>query len=80
MTGNRYRYASTQIEKYWTTKYDFAMMQMSDQGVLHPYAHMFSQPDFYQSEPDFVAAVMTQLSIKVGLREWGDKAHTAATS
>ena len=53
---------------------------MSDQGVLHTDAHMFAQPYFYQSKPDVVADIMTQLSLKVVLREWGDKAHTAATS
>ena len=80
MTGNRYVYASTQLETYWTTKYDFEIMQMSDQGVLNPEAHMFAQQDFYQSEPDFVAVLMTQLLIKVRLREWVYKSHTAATS
>jgi hypothetical protein len=35
---------------------------------------MFVHEDFYQSEPDVVAAVMTKLSLKRGLREWGDKA------
>jgi uncharacterized protein (DUF169 family) len=29
---------------------------------------------------DVVAAIMTQPSLKAGLREWGDKAHEAATS
>jgi hypothetical protein len=36
--------------------------------------------DFYQAEPDAMAAVMTQLSLKSGLREWGDKAYTVAES
>jgi hypothetical protein len=27
-----------------------------------------------------VAAIMTQLSLKSGLKEWGDKAYTAAES
>jgi hypothetical protein len=62
MTGSKYGYAVTQLEK----------------GVLHPDAHMFVQDDFYQSDPDVVAMVMTQLSLKAGLKEWGDKAHDAA--
>jgi hypothetical protein len=41
---------------------------------------MFVQEDFYQAEPDVVAAVMTQLSLKSGLREWGDHAYNAAYS
>ena len=35
------------------------------------------QEDFYQAEPDVVAFVMTQLSLKVGLKTWGDKALNA---
>ena len=46
-------------------------MKMLDQVVLNLDAHMFAQQDFYQSEPDVVAAIMTQLSLKVVLREWG---------
>ena len=46
------------------------MMKMSDQGVLNPEKHMFEQQGFYQSEPDVVAAIMAQLLLKVGLREW----------
>ena len=65
MTGSKYAYAVTQLES---------------QGVLNPDAHMFVQEDFYQAEPDVVAAIMTQLSLKVGLKEWGDKAFTAAHS
>jgi hypothetical protein len=34
---------------------------------------MFVQDDFYQAEPDVVAAIMTQLSLKAGLKEWGKK-------
>jgi hypothetical protein len=33
---------------------------------------MFVQEDFYQAEPDVVAAIMTQLSPKAGLKEWGE--------
>jgi hypothetical protein len=48
--------------------------------VLNPDAHMFVQEDFYQAEPDVVAAIMTQLSLNTGLKEWGDKAFTAVQS
>ena len=65
MTGSKYSYAATQFES---------------QGVLNPDAHMFVQEDFYQAEPDVMAAVMTQCSLKVGLKEWGDKAYAAAES
>jgi hypothetical protein len=39
---------------------------------------MFVQEDFYQAEPDFVASIMTQLSLKASMKEWGDRAFTAA--
>jgi hypothetical protein len=41
---------------------------------------MFVQQDFYQAESDVVAAIMTQLSLKAALKEWGDEAFTAAQS
>ena len=52
------------------SKYSFAVKQLEWQGVLHPDAHMLVQEEFYQAEPDVVAAVMTQLSMKSGLRSW----------
>jgi hypothetical protein len=63
MTGSKHSYAVTQLESL---------------GVLHPDAHMFVQDDFYQSDPDVAAMVMTQLSLKAGLKEWGDSAWDAA--
>jgi len=42
--------------------------------MLNPDAHMFVQEDFYQAKPDVVASIMTQLSLKAGLKEWGEKA------
>jgi hypothetical protein len=41
---------------------------------------MFVQDDFYQAEPDVVAAIMTQLSLKAGLKERGEEAFMAAQS
>jgi hypothetical protein len=48
--------------------------------VFNPDAHMFEQDYFYQADPDVVAAIMTQLSIKACLKEWGERAFTAARS
>jgi hypothetical protein len=48
--------------------------------LINPDAHRFVQEDFYQSEPDVVAAIMTQLSLKAGLKEWGKKGFKAAHS
>jgi hypothetical protein len=41
---------------------------------------MFVQEDFYQAEPDVVTAIMAQLSLKAGLKEWGEEAFMAAQS
>jgi hypothetical protein len=57
------------------SRYYYAVMQLENQGWLNPDAHMFVQEDSYQVEPDIVAVIMTQLSLKSGLKEWGDKAY-----
>ena len=41
---------------------------------------MFVQEEFYQAEPDIAASVMTKLSLKSGLRAWGDKVYTSVQS
>jgi hypothetical protein len=42
---------------------------------------MFVQEDFYQSDPDVVAHIMTLLSLKSSLvKRWGNKAYAAVTS
>jgi hypothetical protein len=62
------------------SKYSYAVTQLETQGVLNPDVNMCVQEDFYQAEPDIVAAIMTQLSLKAGLKEWGDQAFTATRS
>jgi hypothetical protein len=62
------------------SKYSYAVTQLESQGVLNPDSHIFVQEDFYQSELDVVAAIMTQLSLKAGLKEWGEESFTAAQS
>ena len=59
MTGKRYEYAMTQLEI---------------QGVLHTDSHIFAQEYFYQAEPGVVISIMNQLSLKAGLKEWGENA------
>jgi hypothetical protein len=54
------------------SKYSYAVTQLESQGVLNPDSHMFVQEDFYQAKPDVVAAITTQLSLKAGLKEWGE--------
>ena len=74
----------TQTEKYTLsmagTKYSYAVTQLETQGVINPDVHMFVQEEFYQTEPDVVSSIMTQLSIRSGMREWGDKAYTSVQS
>jgi hypothetical protein len=41
---------------------------------------MFIQEDFYQSDPDIMVHVMTQLLLKSGLKQWGNKVDAAVTS
>jgi hypothetical protein len=48
--------------------------------VLNPDEHMFVQDDFYQTDPNAVAVIMTQLSLKAGLKQWVVKAFKAAHS
>jgi hypothetical protein len=63
-----------------SSKYAYAVTQLETLGVLHPDLHMFLQSDFYQSEPDVVAAIMTQLSLKAGLKAWGKEARNTVYS
>ena len=48
--------------------YSYAVTQIEIQGVLHPEAHMFAQEYFYQAEPEFMIAIMTQLFLKEGFK------------
>jgi hypothetical protein len=41
---------------------------------------MFVQEGFYQAEPDAVTAIMTQLSVEDGVKEWGGEAFMVAQS
>jgi hypothetical protein len=59
------------------SKHAFAVMQLEERSGLCPDAHVFAQSDFCQSDPNVVASIMTQLSLKVGLKDWGEKARLA---
>jgi hypothetical protein len=41
---------------------------------------MFVQEDFNQSDPDVMAHIMTQLSLKSGLKQWGNKGYVVVMS
>jgi hypothetical protein len=61
-------------------KYPYSVTQLETNGVLHPDSHMFVQEDFYRSDPDVMAHIMTQLSLQCGLKQWDDKAYAAVMS
>ena len=48
--------------------------------TLHPDAHASFFQHVMEEEPDIVAAIMTQLSLKAGLKEWGTEARDAVKS
>ena len=48
--------------------------------VLHPDAHMMFNQAAEKSPPEVWATVMTQMSLKRGLKEWKEKGHDAAYS
>jgi hypothetical protein len=64
----------------WGSKYSYAVTQLESQGVLNADSHILVQEDFYQAESDVVEAIMTQLSLKAGLKEWGEEDFTSAQS
>ena len=63
-----------------SSKYAYAVTQLESSGALNPDAHMIFQDGMHQLEPDAVAAIMTQLSLKTGMKQWGDKAKAAVRS
>ena len=67
MTGSNYAAATV-------------LLTIQDHGALHPDLHrQFCQVEM-QEQPDVVAVIMTQLSLKMGLKKWKDKGRSAAKS
>ncbi len=55
------------------------VMQLEKWNILHPDAYTFFQHHSEQpSEPDGMAAIMTQLSLEMGMKPWKGKAEEAA--
>ena len=52
-------------------QYVYTAAQMVEYEVLHPDAHVFFNSGAFQNEPDVTAVIMTQLSLKSGLKKWG---------
>jgi len=60
--------------------YGYAAAQYENNEILHPDSHMFHQQKVCEQQPDVAQAIMTQLSLRAGLREWGSKAKEAVHS
>ena len=63
---------------YSTTgsKYEVSVSQLEDNGELHTDAHMLFMK-MQEEQPDIITAIMTQLSLKAGSKEWVTKSHNA---
>ena len=48
--------------------YEYSMTQLEIPIVLRYDGHMFAQEYFYQAEPDAMRVIMTQFSLKAGLK------------
>ena len=62
------------------SKYAIAVTQLEDHGLLHPDLHEAFYHHAVSEQPDVIAAIMTQLSLKAGLKEWGGRAREAVHS
>ena len=62
------------------SKYALAVTQLEQHGALHPDSHMAFVQEAIADTPDVVAAIMTQLSLKAGMKTWGNKAEKAVHS
>ena len=60
-------------------KYAIDVSQLEYHCLLHPDAHIFFI-QIQEEKPYFTTDIMTQLSIKAGLKEWGNKSHYAVHS
>ena len=56
------------------------MAQLEKEGTLHPDARALFQESMKNENncADVVAAIMTQLSMKAGFKEWDEEAEKAA--
>ena len=54
-------------------KYSYAIALMENMGILHPESHMLFDQGITRHDPDVVLSIMTQLSLKAGLKRWGKK-------
>ena len=66
------------VPSFTGSKYAVAVTQLENHGMLHPDAHLSFLNHMIKDAPDVVVAIMMQLSLKAGLKEWGKTAWDAA--
>ena len=80
----RYTRLITQTKSYTPSmpgnRYVYDDAQMAEQDVLYPYSHVFFNHGEVQNEPDVTTVIMTQISLKAGLKKWGNKVRGAVHS
>ena len=50
------------------SNYAVTVVQLEDPGAIHPVAHVLFMQTMQEGQPDVIAAIITQLSLKVGLK------------
>ena len=78
-TRNRVQMKQPYITSMSGNKYEAAMAQLEQEGTLHPDAHMLFQQTA-KEQPTAVSTIMTQLSLKAGLKRWGPRAKKSLNS
>ena len=75
-TGSKYAVAVQFLE--FQESVNKALEEMESGENVHPDAHLSFFQSMCEEEPDVVQAIMTQMSLKAGLKAWGEKAEKAA--
>ena len=61
-------------------KYETVNTQVKCEETLHPDAHMFLCQELIEGVPDASVFIMTQLSLKAGMKRWKGKWRAADKS
>ena len=69
-TGSKVQFKKEYVTSMSGKTYEKVMTQLDKLGTLHADAHMLFNLSV-EEQPSVVSAIMTQLSLKVGLKTWG---------
>ena len=61
------------------SNYAVTVAHLGDHGSLHPYEHMFFNK-IQEEQTDIILEIMTELSLRKGLKEPGTKAYNTVHS